>query len=212
MEAWRSPECRTAALARRYIQRIYTEETEFMKYMIASDIHGSAYYCEKMLEALEKEKADRLVLLGDLLYHGPRNDLPRDYAPKKVIAMLNAVKDRIYSVRGNCDAEVDQMVLDFPVLADYCILDVEGMLIYCSHGHVYHENHLPPLKKGDVFLQGHTHVLQAEKRENYTILNPGSVSLPKEGNIPTYAILENGLFAIRGFDGQAVKSLKLREE
>lgn len=183
-----------------------------MKYMIASDIHGSAYYCEKMLEALEKEKADRLVLLGDLLYHGPRNDLPRDYAPKKVIAMLNAVKDRIYSVRGNCDAEVDQMVLDFPVLADYCILDVEGMLIYCSHGHVYHENHLPPLKKGDVFLQGHTHVLQAEKRENYTILNPGSVSLPKEGNIPTYAILENGLFAIRGFDGQAVKSLKLREE
>ena len=122
-----------------------------MKYMIASDIHGSAYYCEKMLEALEKEKADRLVLLGDLLYHGPRNDLPREYAPKKVIAMLNAQKDRIYSVRGNCDAEVDQMVLEFPVLADYCILDVDGILIYCSHGHVYNEDHLPPMRKGDVF-------------------------------------------------------------
>lgn len=183
-----------------------------MKYMIASDIHGSAYYCEKMLEAFQTEKADRLVLLGDLLYHGPRNDLPREYAPKKVIAMLNAWKDRIYCVRGNCDAEVDQMVLEFPVLADYCILDVMGTLIYCSHGHVYHEDNLPPMKKGDVFLHGHTHVLRAEKKEHYTILNPGSVSLPKEGNIPTYAILEEGVFIIRGFEGQTVKSLRLQEE
>lgn len=183
-----------------------------MKYMIASDIHGSAYYCEKMLEALEKEKADRLVLLGDLLYHGPRNDLPREYAPKKVIAMLNAQKDRIYSVRGNCDAEVDQMVLEFPVLADYCILDVDGILIYCSHGHVYNEDHLPPMRKGDVFLHGHTHVLRAQRRENYTILNPGSVALPKEGNIPTYAVLEDGVITVRGFEGQVVTSLRLREE
>ena len=116
-----------------------------MKYMFASDIHGSAYYCKKMLDAFEKEGAERLVLLGDLLYHGPRNDLPRDYAPKQVISMLNAMKDRIYAVRGNCEAEVDQMVLDFPVMADYCILSVDGKTFYATHGHVYNQDHLPPL-------------------------------------------------------------------
>ena len=117
-----------------------------MKYMFASDIHGSAYYCEKMLEAYQKEKADRLVLLGDLLYHGPRNDLPRDYAPKQVIAMLNQWKEHLYVVRGNCDAEVDQMVLQFPIMADYCILMDGQRTIYCSHGHVYNEENLPPMK------------------------------------------------------------------
>lgn len=180
-----------------------------MKYMIASDIHGSAYYCRKMVEAFEEEAADRLLLLGDLLYHGPRNDLPREYAPKEVIGMLNQWKDRICNVRGNCDAEVDQMVLDFPILADYCLLELEGKTIYCSHGHVYHEENLPPLKKGDIFLYGHTHVLRAEKKGNYTFLNPGSVSLPKNGNIPTYAILEQGVFSIKGFNGVLVKQLVL---
>ncbi len=180
-----------------------------MKYMIASDIHGSAYYCRKMLDAFDREQAGRLVLLGDILYHGPRNDLPREYAPKEVIAMLNPRKDCIYSVRGNCEAEVDQMVLEFPVLADYGILETEGKIIYLSHGHIYHEGNLPPMKKGDIFLHGHTHVLRAEKLEEYTILNPGSVSLPKEGNIPTYAVLERGVFTIKGFDGEIVKSLEL---
>ena len=180
-----------------------------MKYMFASDIHGSAYYCEKMLEAYQKEEADRLVLLGDLLYHGPRNDLPRDYAPKQVIAMLNQWKEHLYVVRGNCDAEVDQMVLQFPIMADYCILMDGQRTIYCSHGHVYNEENLPPMKNGDIFIHGHTHVLRADKRENYTILNPGSVSIPKEGNIHTYAVLENGLFSIRGFGGEVVKELQL---
>ena len=180
-----------------------------MKYMIASDIHGSAWYCRKMMEALEKEQADRLILLGDLLYHGPRNDLPKEYAPKEVIRMLNKEKNRIYNVRGNCDAEVDQMVLHFPIMADYCIIMDGERTIYASHGHVYHEENLPPLKNGDIFIHGHTHVLRAEKKENYTILNPGSVSIPKEGNIPTYAVLEDGLFSIRGFDGEIVKELKL---
>ena len=166
-----------------------------MKYMFASDIHGSAYYGKKMLEAYEKEKADRLILLGDLLYHGPRNDLPRDYAPKQVIAMLNEYKDQLYVVRGNCDAEVDQMVLQFPIMADYCVIVDQERTIYCSHGHVYHEDNLPPMKNGDIFIHGHTHVLRAEKKDNYTILNPGSVSIPKEGNIPTYATLENGLYS-----------------
>ena len=180
-----------------------------MKYMFASDIHGSQYYCKKMLDAYKQEKADRLVLLGDLLYHGPRNDLPKDYAPKQVIAMLNEVKEELYVVRGNCDAEVDQMVLQFPIMADYCIIMDNERTIYASHGHVYNEDNVPPMKKGDIFVHGHTHVLIAEKKENYTILNPGSVSIPKEGNIPTYAVLEDGLFSIRGFDGEVVKELKL---
>ena len=180
-----------------------------MKYMFASDIHGSAYYCRKMLEAYKKERADRLVLLGDLLYHGPRNDLPRDYAPKEVIAMLNEYREELYVVRGNCDAEVDQMVLQFPIMADYCIIMDGPRTIYASHGHVYHQDNLPPLKTGDIFIHGHTHVLTAEKKENYILLNPGSVAIPKEGNIPTYGILEDGIFSIRGFGGEVVKELKL---
>ena len=104
-----------------------------MKLMIASDIHGSAYYCKALLAAFEKEQADRLLLLGDILYHGPRNDLPREYAPKDVIAMLNAIKDKLFCVRGNCDTEVDQMVLEFPILADYCILPVKDRLVYATH-------------------------------------------------------------------------------
>ena len=176
-----------------------------MKYMIASDIHGSAYFCRKMLNAFEKEKACRLVLLGDLLYHGPRNDLPRDYAPKQVIPMLNEHKHEILAIRGNCDAEVDQMVLEFPVMADYAILIDEGKTFYLSHGHIYNEENLPPLHKGDVFLYGHTHVLRAEKKDGQVYLNPGSVSLPKEGNVPSYATLEHGLFTIRDFDGNMIK-------
>ena len=133
-----------------------------MKYMFASDVHGSAYFCRKMLEAYREEGAERLVLLGDLLYHGPRNDLPKEYAPKEVIAMLNDKKDEIYTVRGICEAEVDQMVLEFPVLADYCVLVIEGKTFFATHGHVYNTDHLPPLKKGDILIHGHTHVLKAE--------------------------------------------------
>ena len=181
----------------------------FMKLMFASDIHGSAYYCRKMVEAYQAEKAVRLILLGDILYHGPRNDLPKDYAPKEVIAMLNPMKNDICAVRGNCEAEVDQMVLDFPVMADYCVILEGNRTIYATHGHVYNEGHLPPLKEGDILIHGHTHVLRAEKKEHYTILNPGSVSIPKEGNPPSYAILENGDFRIKGFDGQVIKKLEL---
>ena len=180
-----------------------------MKLMFASDIHGSAYYCRKMLEAFENEKAERLILLGDILYHGPRNDLPKEYAPKEVIALLNPMKDKIYAVRGNCEAEVDQMVLNFPVMADYCVILADGKAIYATHGHIYNENNLPPLQEGDILIHGHTHVLRAEKKESYTLLNPGSVSIPKEGNPPTYAIFENGIFMIKDFDGNIVKSIHL---
>lgn len=180
-----------------------------MKLMFASDIHGSAYYCRKMIGAYQAEQADRLILLGDILYHGPRNDLPKDYAPKEVIAMLNPMKNEICAVRGNCEAEVDQMVLDFPVMADYCILLEGERTIYVTHGHIYNENNLPPLKEGDVLIHGHTHVLRAEKMEHYTLLNPGSVSIPKEGNPPTYAVLQDRLFVIKGFDGRIVKELQI---
>ena len=178
-----------------------------MKLMFASDIHGSAYYCRKMLEAYRMEKAERLVLLGDILYHGPRNDLPREYAPKEVIAMLNPLKEEIYAVRGNCEAEVVQMVLEFPVLADYSLILADKVCFYATHGHVYNEKHLPPLKNGDVLIHGHTHVLRAEEKEGYFLLNPGSVSIPKEGNPPSYGIYEDGVFTIKGFDGEKLKEL-----
>ncbi len=181
-----------------------------MKWMIGSDIHGSAYYCRKMLEAYKREEADRLLLLGDVLYHGPRNDLPRDYAPKEVIAMLNPLKREIYCVRGNCEAEVDQMVLEFPVLADYCLIPVGRRMIYATHGHIFNETKLPPMKDGDVLLHGHTHIYAAEERSGYIYLNPGSVSIPKGGNVPTYGVLtDDGVFQIRDLDGTIIKELAL---
>lgn len=180
-----------------------------MKLMFASDIHGSAYYCRKMLEAYQKEKAGRLFLLGDILYHGPRNDLPKQYAPKEVAALLNRAKEEICAVRGNCEAEVDQMVLEFPVMADYCII-IEGKhTIYATHGHIFHEKNLPPLKAGDILIHGHTHVLRAEDKGNYILLNPGSVSIPKEGNPPTYGILEDSVFRVKDFEGKIVKEIRL---
>lgn len=166
-----------------------------MKLLIASDIHGSAYYCEKLLNVYKKEKADRLVLLGDILYHGPRNDLPKDYAPKKVIEMLNTLKDEILCVRGNCEADVDQMVLDFPCLSDYCLLCIDDKTIFVTHGHTYNLNNLPPLKKGDILLHGHTHIPSWDKYsdDNY-YLNPGSTSIPKKDSLHSYMTYENGHF------------------
>lgn len=186
-----------------------SEGEEEMKWMIASDIHGSAAYLEKLLEAYKQEKADRMLLLGDLLYHGPRNDLPEGYQPKRVIELLNGMKDDILCVRGNCEAEVDQMVLEFPVMADYCILAIDGLTFYATHGHVYNENNLPPFHEGDILIHGHTHVLKAEQKEGYILLNPGSVSIPKEGNPPTYAVLEDKTFTIKDFDGNIIKEMRL---
>ncbi|MBQ9765501.1 MAG: phosphodiesterase [Lachnospiraceae bacterium] len=178
-----------------------------MKYMIASDIHGSAYYCEKLIECLKEEKADRLILLGDILYHGPRNDLPRDYAPKKVIAMLNPLKDKIYCVRGNCDAEVDQMVLDFPIMADYAIFSEGKYTVFATHGHVYGPDRLPQLKDGGILLCGHTHVPACELLGNeIRYMNPGSVSIPKEDSWHGYMIWENDSFFWKDFEGNVYKT------
>ena len=140
-----------------------------MKWMIASDIHGSASWCRRLLEKYAEETADRLILLGDVLYHGPRNDLPDEYAPKKVIEMLNGMSDSILCVRGNCDTEVDQMVLNFPVLADYALLALGERTVYLTHGHIYNENNLPPLREGDILLNGHTHVSKCVDHVAYGI-------------------------------------------
>ena len=169
--------------------------------MISSDIHGSAFYCRKLLEAYEKENAQRIVLLGDILYHGPRNDLPKEYAPKEVIKMLNGHKDEIYAVRGNCEAEVDQMVLEFPILADYGFFYEKGRMIFLTHGHVFNEKNLPLLGKGDILLHGHTHVLVCREHEDYIYMNPGSVSIPKENSAHSYMTYEDGLFQWKDLDG-----------
>lgn len=182
-----------------------------MKYMIASDIHGSAYYCRKLLDAYKSSGAGRLILLGDILYHGPRNDLPREYAPKEVISMLNDYKDQIYCVRGNCDSEVDQMVLEFPILGDYALLAIDGLTMYATHGHIYNQENLPPVQKGDILLHGHTHILTAERFDDIIILNPGSASIPKGGNPPTYGMLENKVFRVMDFDGNVIKEMNLGE-
>lgn len=190
-----------------------------MKLMIASDIHGSAPCCRKMLEAYVREKADRLLLLGDILYHGPRNDLPEGYAPKEVIAMLNPVKKNLLCVRGNCDTEVDQMVLDFPVLADYCLLDLTdgsgnaGAVMFATHGHRYNPHHLPPLSDGDILLNGHTHIPACEEildmdGNRYQYLNPGSVSIPKEGSRRSYMIYEKGTFTWKNLEGEVYQTWK----
>lgn len=173
-----------------------------MKWMIASDIHGSAYYCRELLAAFEREQASKLLLLGDVLYHGPRNDLPRDYAPKQVIEMLNAIKEKLLCVRGNCDTEVDQMVLNFPVLADYAVLVAGERMIYATHGHVYNEQKLPPLQKGDVLLHGHTHVPKCTEHEDYLYINPGSVSIPKENSPHGYLVLEGTQLTWKNLDGE----------
>ena len=164
-----------------------------MKLLIASDLHGSAYWCGKLMERVESEQPDKIVLLGDLLYHGPRNDLPRDYAPKQVIAMLSSHKDKIIAVRGNCEAEVDQMVLPFPCMADCAIVEADGTTMYLTHGHHHNPEQLPPLAKGSVFLSGHTHVKLDRQVDGIRCLNPGSVSIPKDGS-NSYLLFEQGAF------------------
>lgn len=167
-----------------------------MKLVIASDIHGSAFWCARLCELIEKEKPDRVVLLGDLLYHGPRNDLPREYAPKRVIPMLSAYADRILAVRGNCEAEVDQMVLPFPCMADYALLSCDGINLYLTHGHKWNPDSLPALRTGDVFLFGHTHVKLDTVKSGIRCINPGSVSIPKDGS-HSCIVYQDGKFSVR---------------
>ncbi len=180
-----------------------------MKWMIASDIHGSALYCSQLLDAFDREGADALLLLGDLLYHGPRNDLPDGYAPKEVIELLNRRKDVLYCVRGNCEAEVDQMVLQFPVLAESMLLCQGGRLIYATHGHRAGEQNPPPLGKGSVLLNGHTHVPACNDHGDWLYLNPGSVSIPKENSPRGYMTLREGHLEWKTLSGEVWKTYEL---
>lgn len=177
-----------------------------MKLMIASDIHGSAFYCKRLLNAFENEHADGLLLLGDILYHGPRNDLPEGYAPKEVISMLNSVKEYIICVRGNCDTEVDQMVLEFPVLNEQVFLCVDGTEMLAVHGH----KPFPAVKNGTVILSGHTHIPKVEEKDGVFYLNPGSVSIPKENSAHGYVIFSEGEFVHKDLEGNFIDKLSLK--
>ena len=165
-----------------------------MRLFIASDIHGSAKWCRRMLEAFKNSKAEKLILLGDILYHGPRNDLPEEYAPKEVIALLNPLKDKILAIRGNCDTEVDQMVLDFPIMAEYAWIYDSKVRIFATHGHKFSPDTPPPLVKGDVLLYGHTHIPEYKDHSSFIAINPGSVSIPKNGSAHSAVIYEDGFF------------------
>ena len=179
-----------------------------MKLFICSDIHGDLDSMEAALRLAKEENADRILILGDLLYHGPRNDLPASYAPKKVIQLLNENKNLIFSVRGNCDTEVDQMVLDFPILADYSIFSLDGLVVFATHGHHHNTATPPPLCRGDILLHGHTHVLKIEAfGDENTYINPGSIALPKEGNPRSYMIYESRTFTIKDLNKNIIKEI-----
>ncbi len=167
-----------------------------MKIMIASDIHGSEKYAKLLVEMYKKSGAKKLVLLGDILYHGPRNDLSQGYNPKGVIELLNSIKDEILCVRGNCDTEVDQMVLEFPIMADYAVLWDGERMMYLTHGHKYGVDYFPGAKPGDIIIQGHTHVPMDEVRDGIRCVNPGSVSLPKNNSAHQCLLYSDGNFEI----------------
>lgn len=180
-----------------------------MKYFVASDIHGSATFCQRMLDAYFKEGADRLILLGDILYHGPRNDLPEGYAPKQVISMLNDVKSELFCVRGNCDTEVDQMVLNFPILADYALIPLGKRTVFVTHGHRYNTDSPPPMKQGDILLHGHTHVPACTEFNGCLYVNPGSVSIPKEDSWHGYMIIEENRLVWKDLESEVKKIFEL---
>ena len=164
---------------------------------------------EAVLRQYKLEGADRLVLLGDLLYHGPRNDLPDQYDPKGVTALLNANKNELLCVRGNCDAEVDQMVLEFPIQADYALFDLDGVTAFITHGHLFNLDQLPPHKDGDLLIHGHTHVLTVQEKDGMTYINPGSAALPKENNPKSYMVYEKGVFTIKTLEGETIREHRI---
>ena len=172
-----------------------------MKLIIASDLHGSAYYGKKLIDRMAVEGAEKMLLLGDLLYHGPRNDYPDAYDTKDLFAQLNDIKEKLICVRGNCDSEVDQMVLNFPIMSKHAMLFFDGITLMATHGHEYHIGNLPPLEEGNILVYGHYHVPMCEERDGIVCMNPGSVSLPKEGSAHSYIIYEDGKFTWKDLDG-----------
>jgi hypothetical protein len=182
-----------------------------MKFLFASDFHGSLLACNAVLERLEAEKADRLILLGDLLYHGPRNPLPDGYHPLETAEALNSLPVKPLCVRGNCDSEVDQMVLNFPIMADYTLLPLpNNHVAFITHGHLYNLHSLPPVSPGDILIHGHTHIHTVQAQQGITYINPGSVSLPHDGQPKSYMILdwEDALFTVKAFDGTVLQTFR----
>ena len=171
-----------------------------MKLFIISDIHGSLYYLKKVMEIFEKENYDKLVILGDELYHGPRNPLPKDYSPKEVIEILNKYKDKIIAVRGNCDSEVDQMVLSYPIMSDYSMIYLRNKRVFLTHGHIYNIDNPLPMSEGDILLYGHFHIPMIEKKDERYFFNPGSISLPKNNSNHSFALLDETKFQIKDLD------------
>ncbi len=176
-----------------------------MKLMIASDLHGSAYYTKKLMDAYRQEGGEKLLLLGDLLYHGPRNALPEEYDCPSVADQLNAIKNEIVAVRGNCDCEVDQMVLEFPMMADYALLEINGLMLYATHGHLWNESSPPNMAPGTVLLNGHFHVPACNPHGSYLYVNPGSTSIPKGGSVRSYVVLEGKTFTWKDMDMKPYK-------
>ncbi len=172
-----------------------------MKLMFISDIHGSVHWLDKAIEAFEQEAADHLVILGDMLYHGPRNPLPEGYLPAETAVKLNGIADRIIAIQGNCESEVDQMVLDFPVLVKHSNLLVDGKRFFLTHGHEYNSSNMPKLPEGSVVCHGHTHIPVIEQVDGVWVFNPGSVGLPKNSTPNSYGIYENGVIQVKDFNG-----------
>lgn len=187
----------------RYLGGIY------LKIFFMSDIHGSFYYLDKALERFKVEKADYIGILGDILYHGARNPLTVEYNPKKVIEKINEYADKIIAVRGNCDSEVDQMVIDFPIMSTYSTILYNNKRLFLTHGHMFNEDNMPKLSEGDVFIYGHSHLPRAEKNNNIYFINPGSITLPKEGNPHTYGVLEDSSFIIKDLNGNVFKEINI---
>ncbi len=176
-----------------------------MKFLIASDIHGAEEPCRRICSLFEEGGYDKLLLPGDILYHGPRNDLPASYNPKAVISLLSPLASKIIAVRGNCEAEVDQMVLPFPVLSESAVIFADGKTIFMTHGHIYTPEKHP--SGFDVLISGHTHIPMLENIDGVLCINPGSISIPKGGNPPSYAVWNDGVVEIRELEtGHVMKA------
>lgn len=179
-----------------------------MKYFILSDIHGSKTRLEKALNLYEEMKCDMLIILGDILNYGPRNMIPEGIDAKGIVELLNQKADNIIAVRGNCDSEVDQMLLNFPIMQTYMLLVDNGRKILLTHGHIYNKEEMPQ-GKFDAFFYGHTHIWELERTEKAVVCNTGSITFPKEKNMPTFATYENETITIYNLDGEKLKSISL---
>jgi putative phosphoesterase len=180
-----------------------------MKLVVISDIHGSLKYTQKAIEILNKEEGDYLLILGDILYHGPRNPLPEEYNPKEVAEVLNKYRHKIIAIRGNCDSEVDQMLLDFPCMGDYSIILYNNKRLFLTHGHIYNENNMPNISEGDIMLHGHTHILGFSRKDDISIINPGSIAYPKQDNPHSYGLIDGDIFYIKTLEGTIIKEIIL---